>query len=50
MRRALSSAIYFLSATIGVLAFVYPLLLEPQVGGSIGIAHGRNAPLVTTAS
>jgi energy-coupling factor transport system substrate-specific component len=49
MRRALSSAIYFLSATIGVLAFVYPFLLEPPARGSIGIAHGHDAPLVTTA-
>jgi energy-coupling factor transport system substrate-specific component len=49
MRRALSSAIYFLSATIGVLAFVYPFLLETQAKGSIGIAHGHDAPLVTTA-
>jgi energy-coupling factor transport system substrate-specific component len=49
MRRALSGAIYFLSATIGVLAFVYPFLLEPQVRGSVGIAHGHDAPLVTTA-
>ncbi len=49
MRRALSGAIYLLSATIGVLAFVYPFLLEPQARGSIGIAHGHDAPLVTTA-
>jgi len=49
MRRALSGAIYLLSATIGVLAFVYPFLLDMQARGSIGIAHGHDAPLVTTA-
>jgi energy-coupling factor transport system substrate-specific component len=49
VRRAISGAIYFLSAAIGVLAFVYPFFLGRQVTGSIGIAHGPDAPLVTTA-
>ncbi len=47
MQRALSSAIYVLSAAIGVLAFVYPFFLNTQTAGSIGIAHGQDAPLVT---
>lgn len=49
MRRAISGAIYFLSAVIGILAFVYPFFLGRQATGSIGIAHGPDAPLVTTA-
>ena len=49
MRRALSGAIYTLSAAIGVLAFVYPFFLDTRATGSIGIAHGQDAPLVTTA-
>ncbi len=49
MRRAIGGAIYVLSAAIGVLAFVYPFFLARQATGSIGIAHGLDAPLVTTA-
>ena len=49
MRRALSGAIYALSAAIGVLAFVHPFSLSAQGNGAIGIVHGQNAPLVTTA-
>ena len=47
MRRALSSVIYTLSAAIGILAFAYPFFLDTQATGSIGIAHGQDAPLVT---
>ena len=49
MRRALSSAIYVLSAAIGVLAFAYPFFLDTQAPGAIGIAHGQDAPLLTAA-
>jgi energy-coupling factor transport system substrate-specific component len=49
MHRALGSAIYLLSAAIGVLAFAYPFFLDAQAVGSIGIAHTQDAPLVTTA-
>jgi energy-coupling factor transport system substrate-specific component len=48
VRRVIGGAIYFLSAAIGVLAFVYPFFLARQATGSIGIAHGLDAPLVTT--
>ncbi len=49
IRRAISSAIYVFSGTIGVLAFVYPFFLDTQSGGSLGVAHGHDATLVTTA-
>jgi len=49
VRRVIGGAIYVLSAAIGVLAFVYPFFLARQATGSIGIAHGLDAPLVTTA-
>jgi len=48
MRRVLSSAIYALSAAIGLLAFVYPFLLDARATGPLGIAHGQDAPLVIT--
>ena len=49
MRRTIGGAIYALSAAIGILAFIYPFFLDTQAGDSLGIAHGRDAPLVTTA-
>ena len=54
MRRVLSNAIYALSATLGVLAFIYPFFLNEGRGGvtpplPIGMAHGQDALLVTTA-
>ena len=49
MHRVLSSAIYAFSAAIGVLAFVYPFFLDTRATGLLGIAHGQDAPLVTTA-
>jgi energy-coupling factor transport system substrate-specific component len=49
VRRFISGAIYALSGAIGVLAFVYPFFLNTQAPGSIGIAHGQDAPLVTMA-
>jgi energy-coupling factor transport system substrate-specific component len=49
VRRAIGGAIYVLSAAIGVLAFLYPFFVARQATGSIGIAHGLDAPLVTTA-
>nr|HID14844.1 ECF transporter S component [Anaerolineae bacterium] len=45
----MSSGIYALGAVIGILAFLYPFFLDTQAAGSIGIAHGQDAPLVTTA-
>ena len=49
MRRALSVAIYVLCTAIGVLAFIYPFFLDTRATGSIGVAHGQDAPLVTAA-
>ncbi|MEA3340475.1 MAG: ECF transporter S component [Chloroflexota bacterium] len=49
MRRIISTAIYALSALIGVLAFIYPFFLGTQVNSSTGIAHGQEAALATTA-
>ncbi len=49
MRQVISGFIYALSGAIGVLAFVYPFFLGRQANGSIGIAHGWDAPLVTAA-
>ncbi len=49
MRRATSGLIYALSGAIGVLAFAYPFFLAGQANGPIGIAHGQDAALVTTA-
>ncbi len=49
MRRIVSGSIYAFSAAIGVLAFVYPFFFDAQTNGSIGIAHGQDAPLITTA-
>lgn len=49
MRRVISTAIYALSAAIGILAFIYPFFLDTQASGSIGIAHGQDAALATTA-
>jgi len=49
VRRVISGSIYTFSAAIGVLAFVYPFFLNTQASGSIGIAHSRDASLVTTA-
>jgi energy-coupling factor transport system substrate-specific component len=48
MRRAISSAIYTFAGVIGVLAFVYPFLLDTPATGSLGVAHGQDAMLVTT--
>ena len=49
MRRSLSAAIYALSTAIGVLAFVYPFVLDARATGSLGVAHSQDAPLVTAA-
>ena len=49
MRRSLSAAIYVLSTAIGVLAFVYPFVLDVRATGSLGVAHSQDAPLVTAA-
>ena len=49
MRRFISGAIYTFSAAIGILAFVYPFFLDARATGSLGIAHGQDAPLVITA-
>ena len=49
MRRVISNAIYALSAAIGVLAFLHPFFAQTQSGGSIGVAHGQDAGLVTAA-
>jgi energy-coupling factor transport system substrate-specific component len=48
VRRLISGLIYTFSAAIGVLAFVYPLFLDTQTPGSLGIAHGQDAALATT--
>jgi len=48
MRRILSNAIYALSALVGVLAFVYPFFLDTRASGTIGMAHGQDALLVTS--
>ena len=47
-RQVVSGAIYTFSAAIGVLAFVYPFFANVETTGSIGIAHGQDALLVTT--
>ena len=49
MRRLIGRAIYALSAAVGILAFVYPFFRETQATASLSIAHGQDAPLVTTA-
>jgi len=49
VRRIVSGSIYAFSAAIGVLAFVYPFFLDARPTGPLGIAHGQDAPLVTTA-
>jgi len=49
VRRIIVGFIYALSGTIGVMAFVYPFFLDTRASGSIGIAHGQDALLVTTA-
>ncbi len=49
MQRALRDLIYVLSAATGVLAFIYPFFLDARATGSIGVAHGQDAALVTTA-
>ena len=49
VRRAISSAIYVLSAAIGVMAFVYPFFRDAQSTGPLGVVHGQDATLVTTA-
>jgi energy-coupling factor transport system substrate-specific component len=49
MRRVVSGIIYAASAAIGVLAFFYPFFLRAQSKGSIGLAHGQDAALVTAA-
>ena len=49
MRSVIGRTIYLLCAAIGVLAFAYPFFLGRQATGPIGVAHGPDAPLVTTA-
>jgi len=45
----ISGVIYAFSGAIGVLAFVYPFFLNTQGTGSLNIAHGQDATLMTTA-
>jgi energy-coupling factor transport system substrate-specific component len=49
VRRFISGAIYALSGTIGVLAFVYPFFILAPSPMPRGLAHGQDAPLVTAA-
>jgi energy-coupling factor transport system substrate-specific component len=49
VRRFFGGIIYALSGAIGILAFIYPFFLSSQTNGSMGIAHGQDAALVTTA-
>jgi len=49
VRRFIGEIIYALSGAIGMLAFIYPFFLSNQANDSIGIAHGQDAALVTTA-
>jgi energy-coupling factor transport system substrate-specific component len=48
-RRAISGAIYAFSGAIGVLAFAYPFFLNTQATGSLNVAHGQDATLMTAA-
>ena len=47
--KILSGAIYCLSASIGVIAFVYPFLIPAIRDTAAGQAHATDAPLVLTA-
>ncbi len=47
MRKAITGAIYALSGAIGVLAFVYPLLVPEFATAGMGQAHSQVAPLIT---
>lgn len=49
VRRFTGGIIYALSGAIGMLAFIYPFFLSNQTDDSMGIAHGQDAALVTTA-
>ena len=46
--KILSGAIYGLSASIGVIAFVYPFLIPALKNTAAGQAHALDAPLVLT--
>lgn len=49
VRRLIGGAIYALSATIGILAFMYPFFV-PVASQAAGVyAHGQDAPLLTAA-
>jgi energy-coupling factor transport system substrate-specific component len=48
MRQLVSGAIYAISGAIGVLAFIYPLLVQMEPGAALGSAHSQDALLVTT--
>ncbi len=49
VRRAISGVIYAFSGAIGILAFAYPFFLNTQATGSLNVAHGQDATLMTTA-
>jgi energy-coupling factor transport system substrate-specific component len=49
VRKFIAGLIYFLSGALGVLAFIYPFFMPPAGAAQQGIAHGQDAPLLTTA-
>jgi len=49
MHRVIRGAIYAFSGAIGVLAFAYPFFTVSRPGGSLGLAHSRDAPLIAMA-
>ncbi|MBN2004616.1 MAG: ECF transporter S component [Anaerolineae bacterium] len=49
MRRLLGWAIYVLSVTLGILAFLYPFFLPDRVAGQTRALQGQIAPLLTAA-
>ncbi len=49
IRRLLAGAIYVLSGALGVLAFLYPLLMPRTSASAFGFTRGQVAPLLTAA-
>jgi len=47
VRRVLSGLIYVLGGLVGLLAFAYPFLSQASADGSLGLARGQGAALVT---
>ena len=47
MRKLISGAIYLLSGTLGVLAFIYPFFTSGAALAQHGAAHAQDAPLLT---